>query len=197
MGSSVTIVTAIASMAPGYTVYCPPVQSLYPFYINAPLYIVCQQALRQHARSIHSSSSTLTISQPISRTFDGNHRLSASTHSLLLCGLLCASVVNGGNFTYTGILQGAMFGFQFSGAVQDGDFDQIYNITSGQSGNAIATCNTTLTTTSCSTPVTYVMTGNYYELETFARSGHSERTTQHSGAAINTPLRPQYSLLSA
>jgi len=128
MGSSVTIVTAIASMAPGITIYCPPVQSAYPWYINSPLYVICTQ-------------------QPL--------------------------LANGGSFAYTGILQGAMFGFEFDNAVQDGDTDSIYNITSGDitsgsSGTAYATCTTTATSNTCSTPLTFVMTGNPYELETFA-----------------------------
>ena len=167
MGSSVTIVTAIASMAPGYTVYCPPSQPLYPFLINAPLYVVCtQQPLRQRSAQLtaHRQDDCCTrcaVSATDTRACPSRSRISLS------CSAVPLPVVNGGNFTYTGILQNAVFGFAFMGAVQDGDADQIYNITSGQSGNALATCNTTATTSSCSTPVTYVMTGNPYELETF------------------------------
>ena len=87
-------------------------------------------------------------------------------------------MANGGNFTYTGILQGAMFGFLFQAAVQDGDVDQIYNITSGQSGNAIANCTTTATTNTCETPLTFTLTGNYYELETFASSERNYTNNQ-------------------
>ena len=65
-----------------------------------------------------------------------------------------------------------------NGAVQDGDQDLIYNITSGQSGTAIATCNTTTTTSTCSTPLTFALTGNYYELETFASSERNFTTGQ-------------------
>ena len=76
MGSSVTIVTAIAYMAPGYTVYCPPVQANYPFYIQNPLYVVCtQQSLRQHSEQHRTTAHTFSPLQPITYSY-----------TVLLCG---------------------------------------------------------------------------------------------------------------
>jgi len=77
-----------------------------------------------------------------------------------------------------------VFGFVFENAVQDGDSDSIYNITSGNSGTALATCTTSNTTNTCSTPVTFVLTGNPYELETFA-SSENNYTSGTADSAYN------------